>query len=368
MLKLLIRTYIIVIIIGLCTNNLLAQNKYDSTFSVVPKIEFYSYAGKLWLHRDAMKSMGNKPYWGNELRISMQTSGKKHWQEAFKYPAYGIGFYSGHFNNPIIGNPFATFVFMDFPVLRKNKFYISTNWGIGLSFNINEFDSVKNNKNMAIGTDLNVYIDFMLLCKYKLHERWEVYSGFKFQHFSNGSVKKPNLGLNMVSGTLGISYYPFKTIKNFKTGAEPEKYKKYEFTTMLAYGINGIESNNTKYNNATLSISANKRINFKRNFGIGVDVFYNEYIKTYMEENTEHVYNYKLMSYAFTLSSDMIVNKFRMTTQVGVYMHRSTDYSVPVYERVALRYYPIKNIFTNVSIKAHGFKAQFIEWGLGVTF
>lgn len=339
----------------------------NTPFYKIPKIEFYTYGGKLLLHREAMKDMGGNFYWGNELRLAIQTDGKKYWQEAFKNPSYGIGFYFGHFNNPIIGNPLATFLFMDFPFVRKEKFYLSSNWGVGLSYHINEYDEVRNAKNIAISTDLNVYIDFMLLLRYQLNKRFEVAAGAKFQHFSNGSVKKPNLGLNMLSGTLGIHYYPFDTMEKTNYKLKPEAYQKYEFSAMLAYGINGIESDrgNKKYDNYTFSAVFSKRISYKRNLGIGADIFYNEYVKTYSENDLKFS---KLMSYAFILSSDMIVNKFRMTTQVGVYMYRSVDYSVPVYERVALRYYPIKNLFINFSVKAHGFKAQFVEWGLGTSF
>ncbi len=168
----------------------------------------------------------------------------------------------------------------------------------------------------------------------------------------------------MFSGTLALMYYPFKTIDKFQSKATLPQYKKYEFTTMLAYGVNRIPSSNSLYDNATLSFVASKRISFKRNIGVGLDVFYNEYAQTYFEEET-HVNTYKLTSYALVASSDMIVNRFRMTTQIGVYLYRGADYSIPLYERVALRYYVTEHVFANVSIKAHGFKAQFIEWGLG---
>lgn len=343
------------------------EDTTNSPFYKIARIEFYTYGGKLWLHREAMRDMKSIFYWGNELRLGIQTDGKKHWQQVFKNPSYGLGFYFGHFNNPIIGNPLATFLFMDFPFVRKEKYYLSTNWGVGLSYSINEYDEVNNNKNIAIGTDLNIYVDFMLLFRYQLSKRFEIAAGAKFQHFSNGSVKKPNLGLNMLSGTLALHYYPFSTIKKTNYILHPEPYQKYEFSTMLAYGINGIETDkrNKKYSNYTFSNVFSRRISHKRNIGIGIDIFYNEYVKTYTENDLK--FN-QLMSYAFILSSDMIVNKLRMTTQVGVYAYRSVDYSVPVYERVALRYYPTKNLFVNFSVKAHGFKAQFIEWGLGSSF
>ena len=351
---------------SICT----VANAQSEEPSLIPKIELHSYGGALLIHRDAMSELGNHPYYGNDLQIGFQTTGTKAWHELFKYPSYGIGLYSGYFNNEAIGNPFALYGFMEFPFLRRNKFTISGNLGVGMTFNINEYDSVSNPKNIAIGTDQNVYIDFSGNAKYKLSDRFEIGAGIKFQHFSNGAIKKPNLGLNMASGQVVLTYYPWKTIDKFKKGLAQKSYNKYEFTSMLAIGANGKDEDaaTTKYMNSTLSFSASKRLNQKRNVGLGFDVFYNEYVKNHLDINTNEVANKYLMSYGIFIASDLIVHKFRFTTQIGTYLWRKTDYSIPIYERVALRYFVTDKLFGNVSIKAHGAKAQFIEWGLGMIF
>jgi hypothetical protein len=122
-----------------------------------------------------------------------------------------------------------------------------------------------------------------------------------------------------------------------------------------------------QYYNSTLSIVAAKRVSFKRTVGLGVDLFYNEYFKEEFKQD-ETVGLNKLMSQSFFLTSDLIVNKFRMAICLGFYTWRYDDYTLPFYERVALRYYLNEHLFTNVSIKAHAAKAEFIEWGLGISF
>lgn len=335
----------------------------------IPKIELHSYGGSMLIHRDAMSELGNTPYFGNNLQIGFQTTGTKAWHELFKYPSYGLGIYSGYFNNSAIGNPFALYTFMELPFLRREKFTISGNLSVGMTFNINEYDSISNKRNIAIGTDRNVYIDISGIAKYKLNSRFEIGAGIKLQHFSNGAIKMPNLGLNMASGQVALTYYPWQTVSKFKSGTSPSPFKKYEFTTMLAFGGKGKDEDgsDTKYLNSTLSFCTSKRLNTKRNLGLGVDLFYNEYIKNELDNNADDVPRSQLMSYAIFASSDLIANKFRMTIQLGTYLWRKTDYSIPIYERVALRYYITNKFFGNVSIKAHGAKAQFIEWGFGIT-
>lgn len=358
----------IILIVILLYGNLFAQN--DTVIkATVPKIEIFGYRGTLLIHHEEMSDLGHRPYYGTELRVGFQTTGSAYWQQLFKYPTYGFGFYSGYFNTQAIGNPYAVFGFMELPFIRKEKFRMSTSWSVGLSFNLNEYDSITNPTNIAIGSDLNVYVDFSLLARYKLSDRWELGAGAKFQHFSNGAIRLPNLGLNMVSGQLVLSYYPGRTIEKFYPNSNPKPYKRYEFTAMYAGGAKckSQEQTDVLYYNSTLSLSYNRRMNYKRTLGLGMDVFYNGYLENEMDKDPEEVTTVEEMSYAAFVSSDMIADRFRLVTQVGTYLWRATDYSIPVYERVALRYYFVPHMFANVSIKAHGAKAQYIEWGLGAT-
>ncbi len=365
--KKVLKLYLLFINLVFVTNIFALEN---DTVAVIPKIEMWGYGGYLFAHHDEMSEMSKYPYVAGELRMSFQTTGEKYWHQLFKYPIYGFGLYSGSFNNDTLGNPFAFFGFLELPFIRRDKFYLSTSWSGGVAFHMNEYDSIQNPTNIAIGSDVNAYVDLSMLFRYKINSRWEIGTGVKLQHFSNGAIKYPNLGVNLISGHAAISYYPGRTIKKFYKSAKPNVYKKHEFYGMYACGVQGesIEEPDIRYYNSTFSLGVNRRINHKRNVGLGFDVFYNGSIENEIEKNPEDITNSDLMSYAMFLSSDLIVNKFRMVAQFGVYVWRESDYSLPFYERIALRYYFVPNMFANVSIKAHAAKAQFIEWGIGASF
>lgn len=342
----------------------------SDTSNTIPKIELLGYGGYLLAHHEEMDDMKKHPYIAGELRMSFQTTGKQYWHSIFKYPIYGFGVYSGTFNNKVLGNPYAVFGFMELPFFRRDKFYMSTSWSGGLAFNMNEYDSVSNLENVAIGSDVNAFIDIGLLGRYKIGTRWELGAAIKLQHFSNGAIKYPNFGLNLVTGALALSYYPGRTVEKFYKESKPNAYKKYEIVAMYAGGIQGKNEDEpeVKYYNSTLSLGASKRINHKRNVGLGMDIFYTESFKNEIDKDPNDISTKELMSYAFFLSSDLIINKLRFTAQLGFYAWQSDDFTLPFYERVAVRYYFIPNMFANVSIKAHAAKAQYIEWGLGVSF
>ena len=55
--------------------------------------------------------------------------------------------------------------------------------------------------------------------------------------------------------------------------------EKYEFNFWMAGGVNiNDDLDDPVQTNSTISISASRRINYKRNVGIGFDIFYNEYL------------------------------------------------------------------------------------------
>jgi len=339
-----------------------------SNNSLIQKIELGVYGGILAAHHPEMKPLNTPPYLGFDIRYGFQTTGNQYWHELFKYPFFGAGFYAGSFNNKAIGNPMALFGFMEFPFSRNNNSHWSTSWGIGLAFHINEYDSISNPENFAIGTDLNVYIDFSLMHKKKISDRFDLGCGIKFQHFSNGAIQHPNLGLNMVAGQLSVGFLPGKEKAVFKT-CEPEPLKsKWEYYIFEGVGWNGnADDSSIEYFNNTVSLGWNYRLNHKRMVGFGTDIFYNEKNQTLLPAgDTANFLDYT--SYAGYLSTELIANRFRMVVQLGFYFYAPVEFDQPFYERIALRYYVFPWVFANVSIKAHAAKAQNIEWGIGFAF
>jgi hypothetical protein len=343
-----------------------AQDSVSGT--LIPKLELIGFWGKSLPHHEEMKQLCKNPFYGAEIRFGYQTTGLEYWHKAYKFPFFGLGYYCADFNQKAIGTPMALFSFIELPFYRGKNFSLSTSWSAGVAFHINEYDSIKNPENLAIGSDLNAYIDFSVLYKQRISQRLDLGIGLKLQHFSNGATKYPNWGMNMVGAQVVLSYMPRSAIRNFHILQEPEYNKDFEFYLMYAGGLVGKKDRGSDhYYNSTLSMSVTKRVSFKRTVGLGIDVFYNEYLKSNFPEEDDIQLN-KLVSQSVFLTTEMIINKFRMAVCLGFYTLRYDDYTKPYYERVALRYYFIPNMFANVSIKAHAAKAEYIEWGLGVSF
>jgi len=133
------------------------------------------------------------------MKIAKQTIGKSEWEQLYNYPYYGIGVSVYDFHNPEeIGTPIAFYGFLNAPFKRWNKLTFNYEIGFGATFNWKSFNPLTNKYNIAIGAGQSFLIDVGLNLQYNLTEHFDIESGFILTHFSNGSLKKPNFGLNTI--------------------------------------------------------------------------------------------------------------------------------------------------------------------------
>ena len=59
---------------------------------------------------------------------------------------------------------------------------------------------------MSIGAGESFLIDAGLNLQYHLANRIDLETGFSFTHFSNGSLKKPNFGINTLAPKISFKY------------------------------------------------------------------------------------------------------------------------------------------------------------------
>ncbi len=303
----------------------------------------------------------------------MNTKSDKYFK-LYNNPIYGIGFYSSTFNNDIVGSPYAIYGFVQTPFgnIDNEKWSFDYRIGLGLSGNFKPYDEDKNPLNLAIATKNNVYIDFGIRTQYKLSSKFKAGLGLAFHHFSNGALKLPNKGVNLVPVTASITYQPDgRTYKKDTTSVEP-------YPDNIFYHINfgaGLKQvardMDRKFLKTTLSLYASKHVSQKWRLGGGMDIFYSA------SGNNEEIAEDKTGKLSAKLSGGPafylvhVLNKdLVLNGNVGYYIHNQyfNGEIKRVFLRAGVRYYVYKNLNAGISIKAHTGKADFIEWTLGYTF
>ncbi len=148
-------------------------------------------------------------YQGLDFRLGFRkTDPNDIYSNVYRRPYFGLGFYSSTFHNADVGYPNALYFFLTIPIKfeEDKKFTLSYSGAYGISYNFNAFDSINNPTNVFLGSERNIYVHLEFDMNYKFNEKWAAYGAVGFKHFSNGSFKQPNFGINLLPVTLGVRY------------------------------------------------------------------------------------------------------------------------------------------------------------------
>ena len=323
--------------------------------------------------KDWAEELINKiAYSGVDARFGWRSSRNTYINYVNRYPSYGVGFTSALNYFAEIGRPMGLYGFGEFP-FGKNKFDRKLNFSyytqIGLGFNMNPYNAETNPINGFVGTVVNAHIHFGLKASYQFSNSFGAFTSVGTKHYSNGSINKPNAGINFIPIAIGLRMYLDK--EEFNPGPKPEfpSLEKRGFWNIAAYtGVKSYDLGQKAYFRGGLGANYLWELSYKYRGGIGVDWFYGAGAKErYPDENITFLdYN----SFAVVGSWEWkLTEHLYMPIAIGVYVSKA-HYNQEItsfYERIGVRYRMNNNVFTGVQIKAHKAKADFFEFTVGYT-
>lgn len=307
-----------------------------------------------------------------ELTLSKQTFGKKYWQQHYHYPVVGYSFlFINLKNDEQLGNAFGVFPHVSFPQNRQRKFMRYFRIGAGAGYITKIFERIDNNKNNAIGSHFNVLISFMYGFRWKVDPHFSINGGLSFVHFSNASVKAPNLGINVPTVQLGAEWH-------FSDGKEiyladsiaPPRDRKWHYSVILSGGIKEINPpQGPIYGISSLNIEAIKPVSRKSRIGVGLDIFYDASLEKKLSgEFMDYSGMFAVVRPGLHFHYELKLSEFSMFFDVGGYLYTRWKQDGYIYARQGIRYRIAKNWLVGVALKTHYFKADFAEWGVGYEF
>jgi len=326
------------------------------------------YYGFVIAHHDEMKRFAPHNVTSFEVNIGRQTTGKHDWEQYYHFPSFGIGYFFGDFHNPqVLGVTHAGFGYLNFYFFRKRNFYITSKISLGLSYFKTIYNRETNPVNSAIITHLNVYFSIAMKANIKLFERLYLTAGASITHFSNGAVKVPNYGLNLMNGNIGLRYYLKKRETVFHDHTLEKPYKGFNMAFIGSAGILQREKDGPQYFSSTFTLNATKQLGYKNNIGLGADFFYDESVKPELVKNNKYTSFFYTMRLGVYASTSVIIDRLSFFFNTGAYIYYQTKPRKPFYFRVGMHYRLMQHLLINVSVKAHMGVADYIEWGLGYT-
>jgi hypothetical protein len=329
--------------------------------------------GNILPHTDKLNHLITGHPEGVMISFSKKTTGEYEWEKTFNYPDYGVYFLYQDFKNEILGKNYSVGLHYNFYLLNRN---IQLKMATGIGMTTNPYDKVTNSKNNAFGSKFMSNIDFGLAYKKNnVVGNFGFETGLLFTHYSNGRTKSPNSGINTYNLNLGINYTieneALKIIDTTKISTkftEPIKYN-----IVLRGGINESSvANSGQHPFYHIGFYADKRISKKSALQLGTEVFLSNYNKdfikyqsvAYPEENLDPNTDYKRAG--IFIGHELFINRLSFETQIGYYIYQPYKFDIPIYDRLGLKYYINKKVFTGVSLKTHMFLAEALEFVIGV--
>lgn len=340
-------------------------------------LETRLYYGFIINHHVGME-IYNSHFPSLEINISKATYGQKFWEQMFDYPWIGASYwYSALGSSPYLGSMHALFPYINFPLFRADKLTFTFRLGAGIGITTKKFERINNYKHLALGSRLNFAGNLLLELKYQVSDYWTCSFAAALTHFSNGSVKLPNYGLNLPAITFGTAYWlnkPNKPIeKKLYTPTKPFDFhvtRQIEFQIAGIIGFKNLKSIfGDQYYVYALHGHVLKRVTYKSKFGIGFDISYDGSDQLILQRNyIDYDHDLELIKTGLNLAYELTMGRLSFDFNYGFYLSGLDKSDGSVYHKVSLRYDINPNLFANIVLKTHWGKADFIGWGLGYQF
>ena len=311
---------------------------------------------------------------GGELDLVIRRYRSNSWENNYNRLETGVGiWFSTLGRKDIYGNGVALYPFINIKMLQLGRLDVKSKVAFGLGYVNKPFDVGKNTFNLLMGSNINAYIGLGLTLYYPVSDKISLNSGLALTHMSNGSLRKPNNGINIATLSIGATYKltPDKpAVKNIEIPAIPAR----ELLFTVSAGRNQAVFNNPKvYWSGSITATHLWHKNDKISYGAGLDLIkyggapfaFNDY--QHIEANQSLGFNDCFFMGAFG-TAEFHLGSTALYLAPGVYLYHKTKPLQPVYARLGIRQKIAGNFLFHFGIKASYFVAEFLEFGVGYRF
>lgn len=305
-----------------------------------------------------------------EINIVKPSDGSKLWHLENNKPDVGITFSLIDFNNPkVLGQSISIAPFIEIPLNKKERatrVIFRTSWG--MSYLTKRFDIRENHKNIAIGSNWNAFVQFRFQWNINLSKRFRIEPGFGISHVSNGRMQVPNLGLNLISLNLGLTYKLSDPKSEITFVDSSTKVKsRHELLTWAAFGINEKDPpGGPKLPAYTLSFNYFYNVRNTHKVGVGLDVYYEEsHIKDLEHFKKPHDTFVEKLRTGIKFAYSYNVGRISFPIEMGYYLFSPYNDDGPFFHRFGLRYTGEKGLFLQIGMKSHWIVAYHFDLGVG---
>lgn len=335
----------------------------------------YSYKRTFLLpHSGAVNVLTNGAFGIYELEIDFPKWGNQDFHSKFPLNNWGIAInYSPLSNKELLGFGIGLMPYINIVPFNKRSWEFRL--GTGLGFVEKPFNNISNPKNMVIGSYINNTTDLSVRFRgITFTKGYGAKIGLGIQHFSNGAVLRPNLGLNLPYISLVIGHKTDSINKIERTIKEEES----NYFINASYGPKTLDFAATFWYNV-VQLGGGYSFGFKKGklLHVQADFIFDEsvpYLKDYPFELSNYskwivgvfaTYEKKYGQVGFLIGTGLYLHSpYRSLNQDWSYANKGGN----LYNRVGVKYYFNEKINTQIMVRSHTGEADNIEVGVGYRF
>lgn len=356
-------------IVGISTAQISSKN-YE--------IEARAHYGYMYFQNDESHSAlgrysGHTPSF--EFSFHRNTYGQHRWEVLHNYPSIGLTFYyspltgSKYCNE--LGDVYALYPFINFPINASTSSKITFKLGVGLSYLTKKFDPTENYHNYAIGSHVNAAINLSFEYRQRFTDRLFWVNSFGLTHFSNGATRTPNMGINIFSLASGFSWYLFSPKEHIDKHLRPKNYlfefdgKKY-LVSDIQYTL-GFKDLSQQYANHDYflihDIAGNVMFQISERDRLGVGL---EFVIDNSGRITHPGWTNEI---GVLLAYEMMLDRVSFMFNVGLRNNEALPaHAFLFYQKLGLRCYINEYNYFSLSFTTYDIKADFLSAGFGHHF
>lgn len=327
------------------------------------------FQGFIYEHKPQISHLITDHPTGLRIVYNRKTHGDKPWQQRYNFPDKGLTFIYMDYKDDRLGKTLALVPHFNFYLRgkREARSQFQFKMGFGAGYSTQKFDAVTNNQNNVISTDLTGAVLFQFGHDYALSDRLSLSSSLSITHFSNGAIKQPNSGINIMAANIGVNYTFDYRKKEFNYIDEaPIESKTLGYSVIFIGGAH-----------ESLKIGAgakpffvvtgiiDKKLNHKSRLGAGLEWFHSRSLREEVKFADEVDPGTDFNRIGLVLSHELMVNEFSVMTQAGIYLYDPYSAFQPFYLRLKLRRYFGDHFFGSIGVKSHAAKAEAMEFAVG---
>ncbi|CAN5858761.1 hypothetical protein BH24BAC1_BH24BAC1_01330 [soil metagenome] len=329
-----------------------------------------AYYGALFVYRVGMPILHFSHPYSVELYANRHTIGKRPWERRFRHPQIGFAFSHYLYGVPDeLGGAYALTSYLDNLVTQSSKGSLRFSIGTGLVYSTRYYIPEVNEGNMAIGSRYCFALRGNLRYEAQLSEKLFLNLNLAFRHFSNGSLNRPNNGMNFPLVGLGIRYQP-KEIRFLPVQDTLACFnRKFHLNLKLSTGRKEVLRIDEKHPVHSLSFYASRRLSPISAVMVGADAFHDSALRHEFRNKhltpPEGVLDPRLVG--VTLGHELYLGKMSFVFQYGRYIYKPyPEIFKENYQRYGLKYLVARHLSASAMLLAHSGTANVIEWGMGV--